>query len=433
MSDESGDKFVTKRESFFLEFDSSFYRCYSLDKQPSREKMPRSVPNVRLRILLALFLVSIFVGAQKIETVNGVRVVHNEKGGKWGANPEVKLELVRTIGGLDAEVNLSFNNPNDIVQDSVGNLYILDTDNNRIQKLDSEGKFIKTIGRKGQGPGEFQAAHSMDIDNEDNLFVFDMRSRRIEVLSSEGKPLRTTKFRAFSGGQIRLLKPGLIVRGGSLDYGIVMGRVKKLPKLLEVVDQNGKAKFAFGEATDYGDGNTSWHANYFNLDTDSEKNICLNFQWQNRIEKYAPDGRLLWRADRPLNYGTDVIEKGFVTRRGAQGPKMNVVSSGIAADGKGRIWVITLRRQLTKEERGSGGSVVATDAGVVSRTIPTQPKVVKGDAYKLEIFSPDGILLGEISLTHHAHGIRIFGNNLFIREYYNTIFYQYKIIENESH
>ncbi len=106
-----------------------------------------------------------------------------------------------------------------------------------------------------------------------------------------------------------------------------------------------------------------------------------------------------------------------------------VKKSGIAVDGKGRIWVITLHRQLTKEEMGSGGSIVTTDAGVVYRKIPSQPKVVKGDAYKLEIFSPDGVLLGKIPLPHHAHGIRIFGDNLFIREYYNTIFYQYKIVE----
>jgi hypothetical protein len=397
--------------------------------------MLRNVPSVRSRILSALFLVSILAGAQKIETVNGVRVVHNEKGGQWGANPAVKLELIRTIGGLDAEENLSFNEPSDIVRDSAGNLYILDSGNNRIQKLDSEGKFIKTIGRKGQGPGEFQAAFSMDIDNEDNLFVFDVRSRRIEVLSSEGKPLRTIKFRAFSMSQIRLLKTGLIVRGGSLDFGIVMGTLKKLPKLLEVADQGGRTKLACGEATDYGDGNTDWHANRFDFDTDAEKNICLSFQSQNRIEKYAPDGKLLWRADRPLNYRTDVIEKGFIKRGrgiGIQGPKMNVVSMGIAADGKGRIWIITLRRQLTKEEMGGGSSVVTTDAGVVSRPLP-QPKVVKGDVYKLEIFSPDGVLLGEIPLTHHAHGIRICGDNLFIREYYNMIFYQYKIIENEIH
>ena len=399
--------------------------------------MLNNIPNVRLRIFLALFLASVFVVAQKIETVNGVRVVHNEKGGQWGASPAAKIELIRTIGGLDAEENLSFDEPNDIVRDSAGNLYILDAGNNRIQKLDSAGKFIKTIGRKGQGPGEFQSAHSMDIDNENNLFVFDVRTRRIEVFSSDGKPLRTLKFRAFSTGHIRLLKTSLFVRGGSLDFGIVMGSVKKLPKLLEMIDQNGKIKLAFGEAKDYGDGNTSWHANRFDLDTDAEKNICVSFQMQNRIEKYSPDGKLLWQADRPLNYGTDVIEKGFISRRrggvGVQGPKMNIVSSGIAVDGKGRIWVITLHRQLTKEEMGSGGSVVTTDAGVVSRKIPSQPKVVKADIYKLQIFSPDGMLLGEIPLPHHAHGIRIFGDNLFIREYYNTIFYQYKIIGNESH
>jgi hypothetical protein len=394
--------------------------------------MLRNVPNVRLKILTALFLVSILARAQKIETVDGVRVVHNEKGGKWGVNPEVKLELVRTIGGLDADENLSFFEPSEIVRDSLGNLYILDSGNNRIQKLNSEGKFIKTIGRKGQGPGEFQGARSMDIDEQNNLLVFDVRSWRIEVLSSEGKSLRTIKFRAFSQDQIRLLKPGLIAKGGFLDSGIMYGTKKKLPRLLEVVDQNGRIKFAFGEATDYGDGNTNWHANRFYLDTDAEKNILLSFMVQNRIEKYSPDGKLLWQADRPLNYETDVIEKGYISRSrrgvGVQGPKMNWVSYGIAADGKDRIWVITLRRQLTNEERAFGSSVVRSDVGVVAQK-RTQPKVVKEDVYKLEIFGPDGIFLGEIPLTHHAHGIRIFGDNLFIRENYNTIFYQYKIIE----
>jgi hypothetical protein len=380
---------------------------------------------------------SVHVSSQKIETINGIRIIHNEKSGQWGANPAVKLELIRTIGGLDAEENLSFNNPSDIVQDSAGNLYILDTNNNRIQKLNSEGKFIKTIGRKGQGPGEFQAANSMDIDDENNLFVYDLRSLRIEVLSSEGKPLRTIKFRTFSGSKIRLLEHGLIVKGGTMNSGVLMGTVKKLPKLLEVVDQNGRAKFDFGEATDDGDGVTTHSANQFVFDKDLEKNVCVSFRYQNRIEKYAPDGRLLWRADRPLSYGTDVIEKGTI-KRGGMGisviaPKMNTVSAGIAADGKGRIWVITLSRQLTKEERGSGGIEIATSSGVAARKLPTPPKAVKEDVYTLEIFSPDGVFLGDIPLAHHAHGIRIFGNNLFIQEYYNTIFYQYKIIENANH
>lgn len=69
----------------------------------------------------AILFVSTFASAQKIETVNGVRIVHNEKGGKWGNNPEVRIELVRPIGGLDAEENIAFNQKrlDDVLQKSL--------------------------------------------------------------------------------------------------------------------------------------------------------------------------------------------------------------------------------------------------------------------------------------------------------------------------
>jgi tripartite motif-containing protein 71 len=331
---------------------------------------------------------------------------------------ENQLELVRTIGGLDAEENLSFNNPNDIVRDSVGNLYILDTDNNRIQKLNSEGKFIKTIGRKGQRPVEFQRARSMDIDEKDNIFVFDSGNARIQVISLEGRPLKTFKLLFSVAGRIRLLKSGLIVKDGAFYYSVRIERSKKLPKLLEIIDQNGRTKLAFGEATDYKDADVNSWANFVKYDTDAEKNIYLSFDRQNRIEKCAPDGTLLWRADRQLDYGTGYVKGGT-----KQGMPMNVVSRGIAADGKGRIWVITNRRQLTQEERGKRISAVG-----VTRMI-AEPKIDKMDIYKLEIFSPEGVFLGEIPLNHLAGDIRIFGDTLFIWEYSNTTFYQYKIVE----
>lgn len=81
--------------------------------------------------------------SQKIETVGGVRVVHNVKGGKWGKNPEVVIKLVRTIGDVDTEdENLAFNSPTDIAMDSAGNIYILDSGNQRIQKFSPEGRFL---------------------------------------------------------------------------------------------------------------------------------------------------------------------------------------------------------------------------------------------------------------------------------------------------
>ncbi len=87
---------------------------------------------------------------------------------------------------------------------------------------------------------------------------------------------------------------------------------------------------------------------------------------------------------------------------------MNQVSEGIAVDGKGRIWVITLNRQLRPEERSesiSGG-------GFTKRIQTVEYK--KMDIYKLEIFDNDGFLLGNILLDHIANNIRIQKDYLFI-------------------
>ncbi|MCX6569166.1 MAG: 6-bladed beta-propeller, partial [Candidatus Aminicenantes bacterium] len=122
-----------------------------------------------LMIGLLPFLLSADLSAQKIETVDGVRVVHNEKGGLWGKTPKVALELVRKIGDIDTDdEHLAFNYPSDVAVDAQGNIYILDSGNTRIQKFGPDGKFLATIGRKGQGPGEFIMPEAIDFDRDGN-------------------------------------------------------------------------------------------------------------------------------------------------------------------------------------------------------------------------------------------------------------------------
>ena len=71
--------------------------------------------------------------AQRIENENGVRVVHNVKGGHWAGNPKVSLELIRTIGDVDTnDENLAFSSPRDMAVDDAGRIYILDGGNQRI-------------------------------------------------------------------------------------------------------------------------------------------------------------------------------------------------------------------------------------------------------------------------------------------------------------
>ncbi|MCX6578141.1 MAG: hypothetical protein NTV82_17330 [Candidatus Aminicenantes bacterium] len=79
---------------------------------------------VSVTILAALsvsIIAATFASAPKIETKDGVRVIHNEKGGKLGNNPKARIELIRTIGGLDAHEILAFNQKrlDDVLQKSL--------------------------------------------------------------------------------------------------------------------------------------------------------------------------------------------------------------------------------------------------------------------------------------------------------------------------
>jgi hypothetical protein len=378
-------------------------------------------------LVLAAAMVISAAAAEKEEAASGARVVHNEKGGKWMGMPRIWLQLVRTIGGPDVQdPNLVFRSPYDFVLDSAGNMYILDAGDNRVQKLSPEAQFLKSFGRRGQGPGEFQSPFSLAVDDRDRLYVFDTGNTRIQVLNTEGQTIETIKFASYSQNQIRRLNSGLIAMAVSPNLRTLMDRTK-LPKLVEIIDLKGKTQKAFGDMRDYKNLNVNSTANRTFLDVDAEGNILLDFMWQNRIDKYSRDGTLLWQADRVLNYGTEVMDQGIIERseKGTmiQPPKMNTVSAGIAADKKGRVWVITFDRQMSLEEQGAAVSV-----GGVTKILK-EPKVEKMNIYELEIFEPDGVLLGEIPLAHHAHGIRIFGDNLFIWERTNTVVYQYKIIE----
>jgi len=376
---------------------------------------------------------AIDVYSQKIETVDGVRVVHNEKGGKWGKNPEVAIKLVRTIGDVDTEdENLAFNSPSDIAMDAAGNIYILDSGNQRIQKFSPEGKYLATIGRKGQGPGEFSSPASLDVDSKGYLYIFDPAQRRLQILTPEGKEFKTVLDVKQDLDKVRLLKSGRLAGQSRIKGNSDTKAEGSLSKLLKVLDLQMTILKEFGEAYDYKEQLTNMFGNFVLFEIDGQDNIYLSFIYQNRIEKYSPDGRLNWKADRALKYSTELIEKGRLEVTAASqkytAPKMNRCSNGIAVDEKSREWIVTLNRQIRKEEEIIH-YMSGNEAGVTKKTIGNTD-LRTTDMYKLEIFSPDGVLLGVIPLNHFVDSIRIIGDNLFLLDRDRGVkYYQYKIIE----
>jgi NHL repeat-containing protein/6-bladed beta-propeller protein len=59
--------------------------------------------------------------------------------------------------------------------------------NARIMKFDKNGKFLKTWGKKGMGPGEFDVIHTVALDSRGRLFVGDRQNNRIQIFDTDGK------------------------------------------------------------------------------------------------------------------------------------------------------------------------------------------------------------------------------------------------------
>ncbi len=128
----------------------------------------------------------------KIRTENGVIVVYNprEPAPRPGvpAGLSVKEDLSLRPGGKNEESTLL--NPTDVDSDEAGNIYILDRKAVHIKVFDRQGKFVRAIGKKGQGPGEFQRPSDFQVTPKEEILVCDSTSRRVLLFKLDGDFLR---------------------------------------------------------------------------------------------------------------------------------------------------------------------------------------------------------------------------------------------------
>jgi hypothetical protein len=125
----------------------------------------------------------------KIDYENGVKVVKNPAEPVHG---KVIFELEEDLSiGNDSDENYMFYRPGGIAADSQGNIYIVDGGNNRIQKFRSDGQYLQTIGRKGQGPGEFESPYDIWLDSEENIYVSE--GMKIQIFNKDGEFTKSVK------------------------------------------------------------------------------------------------------------------------------------------------------------------------------------------------------------------------------------------------
>ncbi|WP_339833380.1 S-layer homology domain-containing protein [Paenibacillus sp. FSL R7-0272] len=95
-------------------------------------------------------------------------------------------EWVKSGGGAGAGLG-EFNTPRAVAVDGSGNIYVADTGNHRIQKLNAGSgtwsEWVKSGGGSGNGSGEFINPNGVAVDNSGNVYVAD-DSNRIQKLNA---------------------------------------------------------------------------------------------------------------------------------------------------------------------------------------------------------------------------------------------------------
>ena len=103
-----------------------------------------------------------------------------------------KTGSVIKIVGKKGKRNAEFICPNGVRVSKKGELYVCDSDNNRVQVFDLNLNFKRTFGKQGTGKGQFNFPADVNFDSSgNNIYITDIRNHRIQVFTCTEHHIRT--------------------------------------------------------------------------------------------------------------------------------------------------------------------------------------------------------------------------------------------------
>ena len=165
-------------------------------------KINRGVVLVIGLALLAFLTAPAAAGQDKwkgtIVKEGNVNVVKNPKEPLYKTSViELKEDL--SLGGAAAQGDYAFGQIRAFEVDNAGSIYVLDYQDAHVKVFDRYGKYVRTIGRPGQGPGELDRPRTLSINRAAGELAVLELSRRMSFFKLDGTFLRHVSFKEIWG------------------------------------------------------------------------------------------------------------------------------------------------------------------------------------------------------------------------------------------
>lgn len=296
--------------------------------------------------LLSLIIFFSFIFAQEI-------IENPEKQLSKNAGRVLKLEEIFRI--TDESDDFYFSWPLDLKVDSEGSFFLLDE--NQFLKFSADGEYLKNLFTKGQGPGEFENPRYLCISELGNIYVADVFERKIEVFNQEGEYQRAINLKNLD--EISFTRNEELIIGAKYPEEGQRNEVQYFYRVGKYDSQNNQVINFYSQEQQMtnrvSDGTFTFEYPVFvKWDINSQNHIVIATANKYEMNVFTPEGGLLFKFNldrKPIPVKDEVkrkiseILKRIRSGLGIDDPEVRKIVeyyalfSCISIDEKDRIWV----------------------------------------------------------------------------------------------
>ena len=173
--------------------------------------------------------------AYTVDTLpNGAVAVTNHAPSGWADTNGIRLLLERTIApaaGSPGEIG----SPDGVAMDQAGRIYVIQRRPHAIKVFDANGEFLRSIGREGEGPGEFTVGY-IGVSG-DTIALQDPGTSRFTVFRADGAVVQERpSVCCWATSYLDIDRHGVVaVPGSGGDQGGIMLRFRLDGTLLDTI------------------------------------------------------------------------------------------------------------------------------------------------------------------------------------------------------